>query len=189
MTSTSFIPASKYSNDTTPITLSDPVKRDYGTGYSITTDNKHLVLIFPNVVVKPSLTKDNKLVLIVSQSDELMTTLNSVRSRLMTEKGIPENKMKPILSSGKNLQKDIQTFFLNPTHTAILKDLQKRDVSYKSLLKKTCKMHLFVQIQSLFLNDDGRYSLVLKATQMTLLELPKEEEVIEECTFDVADLL
>lgn len=197
---TAFISARNYTSET-PIALADPIKKDYGSNYPLSTNNQKLVLIFPNSEVKPLINiTDNQPVLVVSQSEEIMTVLNSVRSRLMKQMDITEAQMKPLLTVGKNLlHKSRSTLYINPTSTATLKDLSRQDVDYLSLVKKTCKMNLFLHIHSLFKNNDGRYSLVIKASQMTLLEQPQDEvvevltsegrETVDEYIYDQDQLL
>jgi len=192
---THYIPASKYSNDT-PLTISKSVKLDGGLSYPLLSSGKNLCVVFPNSEVKPLLIGKGdqaRPTLVVSQSDLIMTTLASIRSRLMVEQGISDDKMKPLLvetvskDSGYSLIKKrsaprkIQTLFINPTKTAVLrvasKDLQGEEYNYADVVGHTCHLHLYVHIQSLFQNDDGMWNLIFKASQMTLLPEPVVEAV------------
>jgi len=188
---TSFLPARNYSNDT-PFTVSKPVKLDGGTSYPLLSSGKHLCVVFPNSEVKPLLIGKGdqaRPTLVVSQSDLIMTTLSSIRSRLMVEQGITDDKMKPLLvetmskDSGFSLIKKkvaprkIQTLFINPTKTAVLKTLQGEEYSYADVVGHTCHLHLYIHIQSLFQNDEGVWNFIFKASQMTLVPEPVVEAV------------
>lgn len=188
---TSFIPASKYSNDT-PLTISKSVKLDGGLSYPLLSSGKHLCVVFPNSEVKPLLIGKGdqaRPTLVVSQSDLIMTTLASIRSRLMVEQGITDDKMKPLLiesmskDSGfslikkKSAPRKIQTLFINPTKSAVLKTLEGEEYNYADVVGHTCHLHLYIHIQSLFQNDEGVWNLIFKASQMTLVPEPVVEAV------------
>jgi hypothetical protein len=107
----------------------------------------------------------------------------------MVEQGITDDKMKPLLvetmskDSGFSLIKKrsaprkIQTLFINPTKSAVLKTLEGEEYNYADVVGHTCHLHLYIHIQSLFQNDEGVWNLIFKASQMTLIPEPVVEAV------------
>ena len=177
---TTFLPARNFTPET-PLITQPASQVSFGTHHRLTTaDNKNLVLTFKDCQVKCCVDKKNRPFLIASPevNEELLTTLNSIRSRLVQETGIDEAQMRPILSAGQGLMKKKLSLFLNMTPNASLKDLQKQPVDYPTLVGKLCKLHLFIHLQSVFKNDEDNLSRVqFKVSHMLLAEAPTQEVV------------
>jgi hypothetical protein len=201
----SFVLARNFTAET-DLTLSAPVKAKVGgSHYHITSNQKPLVLILSGAEVKPTINKKGEAVLIVSQTDEVMKTLNLIRSRLVEQLQIDDVKMKPLLSTfvpKKGLAKKnvvaSSTLFINPDTNATLVDKEKNEVEYETLVGKTCSMAIYLRIQSVFKHDTGSYSFMFKAGHLVLLGV-EEEAVVDQIeyapitddlpTIDIADLL
>lgn len=188
-TKNSYVQARNFTAET-DLSLSSPVKAKVGgSHYHITSNQKPLVLILSGAEVKPTINKKGEAVLIVSQTDEVMKTLNLIRSRLVEQLQIDDVKMKPILSTSvpkKDLAKKSMpassTLFINPDPNATLVDQDKNSVDYKTLENKTCSMTIYLRIQSVFKHDTGSYSFMFKAGHLVLLGI-EEDLVVDQIEY------
>ena len=168
---TTFLSAKSFDANTPALILSRPYAENYGERYNITSTEKggSMVLAFSAVAVKVCI-NDRKHAFLAVQEPELSPitkVLEELRVRFAKDLNVDIASFRPILSTGGGIFNRRASLCLNILDKATLKDTNQQPMTYDSIVKKTCKMGLFLQLHSVFKNsNDNQYSVLVKVTQM-----------------------
>ena len=167
--------AADYS-EATPFSLDAPVQGANGGRYhTISANGKPIALLFKDCLVKPCVNGSGRPFLVADHEEckELMTVLEAVRQRCggLLGADMTGKAFLPLMAESKSLIKRPPSMFLNlVAKMGPLRDLEKKEVDYKEVVNKPCKMALVIHLSSVW-EKDGAYSLQPRVSQMVLQEV------------------
>jgi len=189
MSTTSYIKSQDYSDETV-LGFKEARQELHGQRYSLYgADQKQLVLTSKDVVAKCCINKKQEvpfLSLDPSQNEQLVATLDKIRSRLIRDLKLAEDALPPIITPGTStlLRNKPSSLILNMTDKTGLKDAQNQKVAYPTLEGKECKMSVYIHLQSVFKNKKNQYSFKYRVSHMVLKEV-LEASILEAESYEL----